>query len=131
MDSRHYARLSQLEFAEPSLGYTNGTITLERTTYNLSTVTLAQNSKDKDDDEGAFDSLRNFFEDHPGPGALLLMVIVVLVVVAFMLGKRGSSDEDDDIPDDAYIGKDVEWEDAEGQSLPGTGENSEAEDTSE
>lgn len=129
MDSRHYARLSQLEFAEPSLGYTNGTITLERTTYNLSTVTLAQNSKDKDDDEGAFDSLRNFFEDHPGPGALLLMVIVVLVVVAFMLGKRGSSDEDDDIPDDAYIGKDVEWEDADGQSVLGNKEDSEAEDT--
>ena len=89
MDGRHYARLTQLVFAEPSLGYTNGTITLLRPTFNMQMVSYTPSAGEKDEDEGGIDAFITFFEDNPAIGAFMFVVILALIAVAFILGRKG------------------------------------------
>ena len=105
MDQIHYARVSQLRLADPSPEYTNGTITLMKPHFNLTLVAFSPLPPSKDDDQDALDAVRNFFDDHPGPAALMLILVIVLVVVAFILGRRGQEEEEEE---------DVEGNDMEG-----------------
>ena len=112
MDDRHFARLTQLEFGTPSDSYVEGSITFERTTYNLSTVTMQPTSSDDgDSDDGAMDAITGLFEDHPAVGGIFLLLIIILVVVGFIIGRRSYHEDDEIDTFDEEHHHDVNWTD--------------------
>jgi len=90
MDVLHFARMSQLTFAEPSLGYTNGTITIERPHFNLTRVSYSPETASGDEDASDFDAVITFFEDHPLPVIMLFVVVLALIAAAFTVGRKGA-----------------------------------------